>query len=200
MWDLAGIDGNRNRNTKFVFGHASRKEYESSIKGIPAIPQDTADLLIGFAAYPSGHGEPLLALHDLDIQDKHHVIVPVLERCRVSGLRLQRRHMDTREVIETTLPDKDVGIAMENVPYHPGGNARGLAHLGLVTTRNPNADSLQLDGIKVVPSIFFRDVQPFPGEPILATLVKLSDLVRQAIGRFRWVVVRRQISIARGQQ
>jgi len=193
-WELAGYDGTQDDKTQFPFPRSNQKDYEGWLRRIiPAAPQDTIDLFMDLAAYRGGRGSPLFELHRLDIDDKHLVIVPVIERCRVSGIRLKRQDMNTGEVVETSVPDTDVDIAMEDVGYHIG-QARGLGFLGqgLSVTRNPLGDSVQLDDdLKIAPSIFFRDVQPFPGEPILPTLLHLSDLVREVIWKFQSLIAER---------
>ena len=148
--------------------------------------EDAINLLKKLALHPEGGvvGRALLALHNLDIKDKHWVLMPIVPLAEITGLiEVTASHagvatinrLGTRQV--TLTPDFAWSPVERNHPF--GGIFTGGY------THNPFEPKLKFDDDhKITLQILFAENQPFPGEPILPTLRQLSDLVVEVISWF----------------
>jgi hypothetical protein len=101
-----------------------------------------------------GGNDPLRALHDLDITDKHHLLVPVISVSELNGVTL-----------------KFGGAHMYDCTVR-------VTDSGELRVANVNPDSvLELEN-KGQPSfsVLFAKGQPLGGEPVIPTLHQLSQL------------------------
>lgn len=170
---------------KFPTSGSNRTDFEALLRGMNSVSIDTIDFLISLAVYPGGWGEPLLALHSLDILDKHHVLVPVVPECRVSGLSERCQDWDGSVTVRK-LPDS----------FYRGSYARGRTvpttfgnHFGVFPVaqyrQGPHNPTLVLDqDHKIAPQLFFAGPRPFADLSILRTLKALELLVGTVIHRF----------------
>jgi len=84
----AGFDPSR---TKFIVGN-DRKHLESSLLKTAKIPANSPlfDFLVNrVKSYRKGGDRDIVALHDLDINDKHHSLIPMLTIVGVNGVQLE---------------------------------------------------------------------------------------------------------------
>ena len=76
MVDIARLRGRSASDIKFPFAD-TEKNYEVKINKFINCGKDVVDLLEGLKAYKGGN-DRLRALHDLDIDDKHKLVMPVI--------------------------------------------------------------------------------------------------------------------------
>jgi hypothetical protein len=78
-WELMGLDGGvQDRSTSFPIHRGTRIDYAGACKGIPTPRQDTKDFMCTIEAYPDGVGNVFCRIHEIDISDKHALLVAVL--------------------------------------------------------------------------------------------------------------------------
>lgn len=151
---------NPTKHTKFVF-RSSRDELIAAINGGSlkcARAGIIALIVYVIQPYPGGDGEPLHALHDLDINDKHFNVLPIALVTAIKN-------------ISGFSPA--TGLAFFGLDVHL---SRGKIQL------ISQADKIQLTGYGPVSfDVVFDDGQPFALKPVIPTLHKLSQLVAGAI-------------------
>lgn len=143
---------------KFPF-RETREELESAIKGAPEIIQTLRldKFLLDEIQPYSGGNNSLWALHRLDIEDKHRLIIPVLDSGSIRGLRIEN----------------DSGGAQEVFIARTGGRE--------MWKRYPAGYKLKSKGEASV-NVFFSHTAPIlqnePIEPVLARFSKsVSDVI-----------------------
>lgn len=174
---------------KLPSSNSNRTDYESTINGMVKAcggKEDAINLLKNLAVHPEGgvDGKALLALHNLDIKDKHCVLMPIVPFAEITGLiEVATAHdggttinkLGTRQVALT--PDFAWSPIERNHPF--GGIFTGGY------THNPFEPKLKFDDDhKITLQILFAEDQPFPNVPILPSLQRLSALVTGVIGLF----------------
>lgn len=165
-WEaIVEIDGGKqHRNVKFPFGNEPGS-VESSCNGIETPSQSVKDMFKAFEAFPGGKGDSLYALHNLDIADKHKILVPIIRAANVSEFTILSpdRMVKSRWIDTTFSIFSDTGnIVAANVP-----------HGGYVETN---------DDTKVTPEIMLRDIDSVWGDiPAITTLHHLRDKVSRVI-------------------
>jgi hypothetical protein len=182
----------------FPRGRADRQQYESAIDGMKTLPDDTLRLLKELAVYPGGAGDIFLKLDDLDVTDKHKVIVPVVGEFRISGVIEHRvsRGQDLKPVTEIVpWPERVFKLTPQKTKTAFAGRSR-FAYASVIVAnfpvRNGSSSDLQLDENHYTSmSIFFSEVEPFPNKPILPTLHQFAELVSGVIDQFAALVSRR---------
>lgn len=152
--------------------------------------EDAIRLLKKLSVHPEGGtvGKALLALHKLDITDKHHVLIPVVPSAEITGL-IEVTNTHDGEIIINKLPIKKIGLVPDFAwsPIESNHYFGGLFS-GSYSNR-PFEPKLKIDdNHKVTLQIQFADNQPFPGEAIFPTLSQLRDLVIEVIGWFEDLV------------
>ncbi|MGA8939343.1 MAG: hypothetical protein WB439_09270 [Acidobacteriaceae bacterium] len=123
------------------------------------------DLLIGLILdeiqpYEGGRGDALYALHRLDIEDKHRLLIAKRQLTFVSGIRLK-----SEDGIEIAIPDWL--IVESRIASHP---IRG------------NGAFKVIDKGKATASIVFGEGMPLEGQEIRPALRSLSIVVNQTVG------------------
>lgn len=189
VWEMSGPNrgGLTERNKRFIkFNcHEQVVNYESAIQGIVGLSDNAKSFLKKVAAYRGGVGQPFLDLHNLDILDKHAVIMPIVSEIVVSNLRTITNQWGGSPRTDYLSPRKlQVPLIPEGIitgPMGQGGIVYGGAALG-AWERGGMAPVFEFhNDITITFDIFFSEVQPFPNEPILPTLLKLRDLVKGMI-------------------
>jgi hypothetical protein len=161
MWDLIGFDrGKQHKQLQFIVGF-TRVDFESSVRGVITPSQSVKDLLISLAAYPTGDGELLYAVHALDRADKHRAITPILHVSYVDSVVL----IDI--ATEERLRAKPFYAAVEE------GGAIFTAPDGFGLTVDDNAYP--------TPDVFFPEIDVIPNEPVLAGLWHMWNAVDGAL-------------------
>lgn len=182
---------NWHKGIKFPTCSSVKIDYDASVRGMATPRADAIQLLLDLEVYPSGNGAPLLALHNLDITDKHLILIPLVTRFQVSGLRVRHINMDGTE---TTGP---LGVRQGEMMLTPDGETHFGSHFAIGNigyySKDPTQPQLEFsDDYSVEFEMLFADHQPFAGLPILPTLSALSNLVCEVIARFQAVVAARR--------
>lgn len=161
MWDLIGFDrGKQHKHLQFI-ACLTRVDFEASVRGVETPSQSVKDLLTSLAAYPTGDGELLYAVHALDRADKHRAITPVLHVSYVDSVVLI--DIATNERIRA----KPFYAVVE------GGEAIFTA---------PDGFGLTVDGnVYPTPDVFFPESDIIPNVPILTGLWHMWDAVAGAL-------------------
>jgi len=155
---LAGEEASK--FTKFPF-RKTRDDLVAALNGgeLKAARADIADLIVdSIQPYPGGKNAALHVLHELDIQDKHLLITPVLAVAMLIGVDFEDANRN--RFVDATLT---VG---------EGGKLRALATsapLKITRQGRPAFD------------VLFAKGQPFEGQPVIPTLQQLSKLVSTVI-------------------
>ena len=116
--------------------------------------------------FPEGDGV-ISGLHDLDIADKHVILIPVVGAVNIVDMTLRR-------------PDGGPGIRCQNVITHdqfshlpPEFRPLSFFAQGMKAEQNKPPELKML----------FGDGQPFAGEGVIETLQKMSDVVEHTVRR-----------------
>lgn len=159
-WELIGFDnGTQDRQAKLPTG-ASRKSYEASCRGLKTPRDDTKQFFIDLSIYPSGPGQTLYELNNLNNIDKHRIMMPLVAAgrfVRADGSRF--------------------GLW--------GGEGYRLTTDNVLFVRST---SFKFDqNLKVIPEIFLRDWQgrkSIPAVPALSMLVEEVSVTLDAFDAF----------------
>jgi len=173
VWELIGLDGGtQDRYTKLPVGQ-DLTSYKASCNGAKTPRADTKQFLTGLEICGDGKRARLYGLHLLDNADKHTVITPMATVASVNKLRVMN-------------PDGGLAVEMTNC----GGSVGPDGYVNFLSI-GPGM-SIELDhDAKAIPDIFFQDVDIFPFEPIIATLIQLIDDVIDVRKAFIGFVERR---------
>lgn len=120
--------------------------------------------------YDTGPDNSFVALHTLDITDKHCALIPVLSATRVFGVSLE----DSKG--QWTAHNLSLRIAASGSGYVAGPETDGTLEI-----KNKGRATFDV--------IVGKD-QPFSGQPVIPTLRHLSDVVSIAIQKFQDAAVR----------
>lgn len=163
MWELVAMDGGtQDRHLQFPL-RDTRQNYEAACRGVKTPREDTKQLLVDFAAYLGGAGELLYAIHRLDNADKHTGLMPVVH------------------VTQATVPliNRDTGERWRSDPIV----ARIITGRRATLIEAPAGQRIDAkDYIDPTPEIHFPEVEVVPDEPVVPTLLRLSDAISNVIG------------------
>lgn len=116
--------------------------------------------------FPEGDGV-IAGLHDLDIADKHVILIPVVGAVNIVDMTLRR-------------PDGTAGPRFRNLTFHdqfnhlpPGFRPLPFFAEGMKAEQNKPPEL----------KMMFGDGQPFAGEGVIETLRKMSDVVELTVRR-----------------
>jgi hypothetical protein len=161
--DLVEMNGGNTKNVYFPFSYdANGLEEEIRRKNFKKAGAD-AENLLKTKIKPYASGNPLLrALHDLDIEDKHRLVIPVMKMSRVSELTM----MDEGSQI----------IEMKNVVFHGFTDA-------LIRYSGGNLNIISKGEID--PVVVFRVDQPIiGGNPVMKVLGDFARITEEVIEAF----------------
>lgn len=153
--------GHRKDRTQFPI-RETRNELISAINGglKSKAPESTLNFIVDVVQpYKGGNGDALWALHRLDIDDKHRLLIPYIPSSPVAGVRAE--------------DDRGEKFDIAIVLAVPGR----LASCRCIGRRNVNIT----DKGKVSLSILFGDGYAWAGEPILVSLTNLADYIANVI-------------------
>lgn len=173
--DIARIQGKSSHNLKFPFaGTPEQYEKEISYGGVSRLGEDVQKYLRSLKAYKDGNTD-LRGLHDLDILDKHVLVIPTFTLSWAEH-DMARRVMDR---LSETDPDKAASI---NLVYAGGGIATTtlLGHgdkISIGSNGRPYAQ--HVTGQLTV--LFSQPGCPFSGQHVLKTLHHLVQVVDQIV-------------------
>lgn len=157
---IAVASGATSAYVKFPF-YATRKELEGAVMGgkMKAAPPSVIDLIVNEIKPYRGGNDALFGLHDLDIIDKHILLMPI-----VSLLGFWQFSVELGGGIE--LSNCTVIVQQEGALISMAGRIPGIDGCSEIKDQG-----------KPILSVLFGPGQPFQGEPVIQTLYKLSQLV-----------------------
>ena len=188
VWEMtkgarAGLPRNQVAACKFPACNGTRENYESSIDGVKAFNPEIREFLKNIGAYKDGPGRAIVALHNIDIEDKHAFIVSIGMTCTIDGLL--RNTLDLsglKEYVSESIPMQRFDLGNPRKVTAQTRSGPHLVHIpiGSFTRRRFPAIEFSQD-YKLSLDILFSEIQPFPSEPILPSFVQLSNLVQGII-------------------
>ncbi|MBI1329216.1 MAG: hypothetical protein GC166_04840 [Alphaproteobacteria bacterium] len=118
-WEIIGLDGGtQDRWTKFPTGK-NKVDYDASCNGIKTPRQDTKDFFVNLGAYEGGPGWRLYSLHELDITDKHMIIVPVISTVTIGSISIKSPSFGSATIDGATLkPGVDGKFSLGDLGAH----------------------------------------------------------------------------------
>jgi hypothetical protein len=154
--DVAALFGDDSRKARFPFAEeadALESVFRPEVKKLPA---DILAMIKALKPYKKGGDKKLRGLHDLDVLDKHQVIITTADRVII----------DHSEVGKLTLL----------IRYRRLAGAKEVLTFPLDGIVNENPEPMI--------QITFGYRHPFQGEPLLPTLVQLADLTKGIVQKF----------------
>jgi hypothetical protein len=85
-WELVGIDGGTQGDRLQFPGSKDETSFEKACARINTPSQAVRDALRSLAVFPSGRGEQLYRLHQLDIAEKHRILTPIVHETTLSNV------------------------------------------------------------------------------------------------------------------
>lgn len=160
---ITGVGEETDEHTRFrIFNdrrHLVTALETGKVKNAPGIIDAMADTV---KAYRAGNG-PLLALHNLDITDKHELIIPTFNVAALNGFT-------AFTVTPDGTPNNLIGDC--SVQIGDGG--------ALIFARGPEDFHIQNPGSPAF-NVVFRSGQPFEGKPIVPMLHQFAQLVTDVL-------------------
>jgi hypothetical protein len=157
VYELIRLCGrNPNRLTKFPF-EESREKVIAAIKGraIQRLPLRGQTFLIQAIQSDNGGNDPIGILHDLDITDKHHTLIPVWA-APVWPIHLKKKGKPVERIVLASKRSGDV--CKVRVPADTDVKKYGKRELG----------------------VSFHDIEGLD-KPVIPTLLQLSHLVAEIV-------------------
>jgi hypothetical protein len=161
--------GRYDAHTRFPF-RETRNELEAAIKGalITQASKTIADLIVNVVKAYKGGNDALWTLHELNILDKHRLLLPVIHVGVLHGVGLE----DDRgnQFTGLTMLVEAGRVHIPSIPGHAGDNFK-------ITNKG-----------KPTLSVFFAEGLPTEGQFVLPTLICFVELVSNIIEQFERVV------------
>lgn len=167
--EFAKSDGER-RSIQFPITSSEKSLIESVLPGLPKRVSETfASAIKNLKPYRDGGNSLLCAIHDLDVEDKHKLLIPTGKFTKV-----------TSEVIQRQVPDFPVGIISTGI-----GNCRRdvVWYVKPMTwtqrrkAKIPPSNILEQE-LDVPVEIVLNNINSF--RPALEVLQKMIDLTKEA--------------------
>jgi len=148
--------------TKFPF-RDSRNDLVKAIKGglIYKASEQICDLIVGTIKPYKGGNDALCALHDLNILDKHRLLLPCVMITRIDGICAED---------DTGTMYRDLSLVVDETT-----TLRAIATFSNLKITNKG---------KAAFSVKFDKGLPFDSQPVISTLHQFTDLVSGIIGAF----------------
>jgi hypothetical protein len=160
---LLPIIGARSKKAKFPV-YDTRNNLVGSVGGghIKQAPKKIIDLIVDvIKPYPGGN-DPLCALHDLDILDKHMLLLPVIQVAVIKGVDM--------------VDDQGNIFVNGTIGVNDGQVAMPFAEV---------AGNLKITGYgQVAFTVLFNKGLPTEGQPVVPTLTQFTELVSGIIEAF----------------
>lgn len=144
----------------FPFSKGNDVDLKSVFKKglINKISPEALDFIGSLKTYKRGNGNPALwGLHDLDIHDKHKLLIPVAKVVKIENM--------------TVTQGQHVRMLLKNIGF--GGAEDGAKLLKLPAANNVKVGQYFRPTIDVT----FGNIEPFKGQSLIPTLHQLTDLV-----------------------
>ncbi len=158
LCDVAAMHGDPSREIRFPFRDDANELEAHILKKIKRLPVKVIDVIrkLKPSKAQNGGNNLLRALHDLDITDKHRLIVTTATFSRVS-----HSHPDETATVRS---------------YCAMVGDRVVMSFALANVADEQA--------QITTAITFGNGQPFDGEPIVPTLRQLANLVSEIVEAF----------------
>jgi hypothetical protein len=183
MWELLERNDNTpTRKTGFPIYDSPEKfkaEYPRKVQGAS---QAAVDLILAAKPYKGGN-EPLWWLHELDVIDKHRVLLAVGSAARYDGFHLAIDHPAFPFKPHTVMPFSAAGLGR---PIYPLENGTKLCAMG--PAMFPDGAKMHVNA-EFAFDVAFGEPGLAEGEPILPTLHHLTKVTKGVIRSFGPVVV-----------
>jgi hypothetical protein len=154
--DVARLRAETTDHLAFPFAKdEERLDKEIKKREIARLGNDIIDLVKAEKPYPEGN-RALIGLHELDILDKHHMILPAYEAAPFGDIQMRPLSIFPGSVMHM-MPGGSITLAR--------GNRLTFKQQGEVTA-------------------IFPDLSPFPRAPVVEVLEYLAKLVSEIIDRF----------------
>lgn len=150
-------NGRTSKFIKFPF-RSTREELEAAVKGgdIKVAHPTIIDAIVNEVRPYEGGNMALVGLHNLDITDKHHLLIPIVTVSGITG----DFHINGR-------------LAMRQCTIISSANKHNM--IGL-----PKGQDLQ-GNYRVILDVTFQDGLGFDGQPVVPTLHQLSKLTSSVL-------------------
>lgn len=161
-FELVTFGGGTPSKTLYFPVSETREKLVASLQGeIKIAGQPICDLILDTVKSYKGGNDPLWSLHQLDIMDKHRLIIPTAGAVRLAGLYFHDDNRNQWRNITFT-----IGAGERFLPFAINGDLRVTNH-----------------GQAAV-AVFFPPGSVFEGESLFPTLPQLSLLVEGIIDAF----------------
>ncbi len=167
VWEIVALAGGTpDKYTRLPFTETRQKLEDTIQRGkIKTAGAIVADFIVDTIKPYRGGNDTLFALHDLDIVDKHRLLIPVLSLAAIGGVSFFTRD----------------GRAFENAAIDFGpcaeSDSKVVRYPGKITKHG-----------KPALLILFDKDQPFEGHSVIPTLHHISDYVSRTIDAFEAIV------------
>lgn len=166
----AKSDGER-RNIQFPITSTETAFRESVLTGLPSrVSQDFANALASLKPYRDGGNLLLCAIHDLDVMDKHKLLVPTGNFTKIDSTMIQRLVPD----FPSGLINCGVGNCYRDVVW----SVMPMTWTQRRKAKIPPSNIIEVE-LDVPVEIIISDINPT--KPAIQTLQELIDLTRRAI-------------------
>lgn len=134
----------------------TRQELVGALNGgeIKVAGQDICDLILDVIKPYKGGNEPLWSLHQLDIIDKHRLLIPIVSVTQLSGVCAHT---------ENNVRFENIGLLVGE-----GGRLNVIATSAKLHITNYGQPTF---------GVFFRQGEPFENQPLVPTLHQLAQIV-----------------------
>ena len=139
--------------------YRTRHQLESTLTESRKIPSTSPlfDLVVNRVKCYKGGDSDLLSLHDLDIDDKHHLLIPMLAVTGVEGVEVEH---------------EDGTVTRYDIMLVPPNSYRGTVPL---ESKIKNHGEVRFE-------ITFREGTPLEGVEVIPTLKRFSRKVQRIVG------------------
>ncbi|HXQ53376.1 MAG TPA: hypothetical protein VN802_19950 [Stellaceae bacterium] len=173
--ELVRLNGKDDKNVRFPFS-ASEAEFDNALswRQMDKAAPDVVDLLKSMKPYRGGN-EALRGIHDLDILDKHQMLIPTIQYAGAMPLTIQTPIGPVEFTDFSVVPARDgelIGLFAVNLPVPIG--TKHLAMFGLALPAGA----------------------PFEHREMLHVLEDLAKLVAGIIEKFEMLCAGRQSPVA----
>lgn len=166
----AKSDGER-RNIQFPITSSEAALRDSVLPGLPSrVSQDFANALASLKPYRDGGNLLLCAIHDLDVMDKHKLLIPTGNFTKIDSAMLQRLVPD----FPSGLIDCGAGNCLRDVVWR----VRPMTWTQRRKAKIPPSNIIEQE-LNVPVEIIISDIDP--AKPAIQILQELIDLTRSAI-------------------
>lgn len=158
------------------------KEYKAKKVGVKQrLGKDVIEALRGIQPYRRGRGELLWNIHELDIRDKHYLVLAVGSTNTLQSMLPSDRAKIKKEFLE--IEDDALTPAMESALYLETSVSATIPLKTNTILRSVPFSEVD-ENTKFVFDVAFGEPQVLQGKPIIVTLHRTAKLIREIIRDF----------------